>query len=1180
MTANLKRDLIREEAFNTVRSAGISRTKVKHVYETALQGFSITGLTDKEAQKLRNDVQVDYVEPVVKVYASVIKPTIVPPSAACSVPQLVVNGIGSFDIGMASFGTTTDIAGRVVLADPADACGEVSDPVDLSPSDVTGNKIVMIDRGTCDFGLKAYRAQLAGAVGVIIVDNVNNTIPLSVGDGVNSELVTIPVVGITQAAGATIRSAILSNTEANATIEFALPLTYQCMPWGVARVGGGADATGKRAWVIDSGIDMNHPDLNVDQVNSRSFLDGLPSPDDENGHGTHVAGTIAAMDNGIGVVGVAANATVVAIRVLDAGGSGNSSAFIAGLNYVAGILGSNSTDVVNMSLGAPPSRAMEEAVVALAARCRIVVAAGNDGKNINFFSPSRVIHPNVYSVSAMDVNDGLADFSNFGVAVSYAAPGVGILSCFKGGSYSFMDGTSMAAPHVTGLFLLDADLCASKRMNGDKDGNPDPILTVANTADLADNDSDGFSPCSGDLDDNDPAVHPKTEVCDGIDNDNDGLIDEDDVCCPGSVARLYVNAGAGGVNTGLSWSDAFTSLESALSLARKCSQITEIWVAGGTYYPSADEFGNTNPSWNVRTKSFELREGLAVYGGFKGDEALDFDLSERDFVQHPTILDGNVQQDEDADNNVYNVVRNTPLYGQEINETVVLDGFTIRGGYADALTMDGDLVFPYGYGGGMFSYESSPSISNVVFENNFAYSGGGMANLVSDPVLKNIRFNFNEGYSAGAMANEYASPVILNSSFQLNTSEYDGAAISNSFNSSPTIINSSFSGNRVDNTGGGAIYNFNGSSPTIINSIIWGNTAGISNEANIDDIAESIPQISYSIVQGLSSGSGHNQNVDPLFVSQPDIGTGPLGDLSLQPCSPALNAGDPTLTATELGTTDVLGNPRFYSETVSDIGAYELQRGAFGVNITADPGLSVSSGTEVTLTASGATDYLWSETSITAAIMVTPASTTKYTVTGTEGACSDTKEAVVIVDGHPLPVSLVSFSAKAQPNGTVRLEWVTTSEINNAGFDLERSTDLKTIERIGQVAALEGVEMLRKYSFVDEVPYKGRSYYRLSQFDMDGQRKTYSWTSVVLGGDYKIFPNPVTNGGFSVKLDEPRKAVLKLFNAEGKSVDFTASDTRNGTLFLQIPGSMQAGVYLLSVEERGHTTIHKVIVGK
>lgn len=243
--------------------------------------------------------------------------------------------------------------------------------------------------------------------------------------------------------------------------------------WGIARVGGPGDGTGKTAWVIDSGIDPTHPDLNVDEARSTTFLGGKSTPWDENGHGTHVAGTIAAKDDGIGVVGVAAGATVVSVRVLNRQGSGTNSGVIAGVNYVAA--NGERGDVANMSLGGGVSQALDDAVLNASGKVEFALAAGNESDNANNHSPARVNGPNIYTVSAMREGDTWIYFSNFGnPPVDYCAPGVYIYSTYKGGGYATMSGTSMAAPHVAGLLLLGR-INTDGYVTGDPDGNADPI---------------------------------------------------------------------------------------------------------------------------------------------------------------------------------------------------------------------------------------------------------------------------------------------------------------------------------------------------------------------------------------------------------------------------------------------------------------------------------------------------------------------------------------------------------------------------------------------------------------------------------------------------------------------------------------------------------------------------------
>lgn len=248
----------------------------------------------------------------------------------------------------------------------------------------------------------------------------------------------------------------------------------QTTPWGVTRVGGAINgANSGTAWIIDSGIDLDHPDLNVDVANSQTFLGGNSTADDQNGHGTHVAGTVAAIDNNIGVVGVAAGAPVVSIRVLDRRGSGSNSGVIAGVDYVAA--NASSGDAANMSLGGGISTALDNAVLAASSSCPFALAAGNESQNANNSSPARVNGNNVYTVSSMTSSDSWSSFSNYGnPPVDYCAPGSSINSTWKSGGYNTISGTSMAAPHVCGILLIGG-ITSSGTVNGDPDGNPDKI---------------------------------------------------------------------------------------------------------------------------------------------------------------------------------------------------------------------------------------------------------------------------------------------------------------------------------------------------------------------------------------------------------------------------------------------------------------------------------------------------------------------------------------------------------------------------------------------------------------------------------------------------------------------------------------------------------------------------------
>jgi subtilisin len=246
--------------------------------------------------------------------------------------------------------------------------------------------------------------------------------------------------------------------------------------WNISRVGYG-NGIGKTAWIIDTGIDFDHPDLTVDVNRSRSFITGQTSADDGNGHGTHVAGIIGGKNNTFGVLGVASGATLVSLRVLNDEGEGTLSSIIQALAYIN--TNGKAGDVVNMSLGEDVSSpTLNQQVQYTASRgIFIAIAAGNDNQLANQYSPGNANGTNIYTISAVDSLDNFASFSNFGNdVVDYAMPGVRVLSTFSNGRYAYLSGTSMAAPHMAGILLLRGrNFTVSGTAKNDPDGTPDPI---------------------------------------------------------------------------------------------------------------------------------------------------------------------------------------------------------------------------------------------------------------------------------------------------------------------------------------------------------------------------------------------------------------------------------------------------------------------------------------------------------------------------------------------------------------------------------------------------------------------------------------------------------------------------------------------------------------------------------
>ncbi|MBN8208968.1 S8 family peptidase [Bacillus sp. NTK071] len=232
----------------------------------------------------------------------------------------------------------------------------------------------------------------------------------------------------------------------------------QTTPWGIPHIKAdqvhatGNTGSGAKVAVLDTGIDASHEDLNVS--GGASFVSGEPDPfTDGHSHGTHVSGTVAGLNNSVGVLGVAQSASLYAVKVLDSSGSGTYSGIIQGIEWAV----DNNMDIINMSLGGSSgSTALKDAVDnAYNSGVLVVAAAGNEG---TFFGFNTIGYPAKYAsamaVGAVDSNNKRASFSSVGSELEVMAPGVDILSSVPGNSYASYNGTSMASPHVAGAAAL------------------------------------------------------------------------------------------------------------------------------------------------------------------------------------------------------------------------------------------------------------------------------------------------------------------------------------------------------------------------------------------------------------------------------------------------------------------------------------------------------------------------------------------------------------------------------------------------------------------------------------------------------------------------------------------------------------------------------------------------------
>ena len=363
-----------------------------------------------------------------------------------------------------------------------------------------------------------------------------------------------------------------------------------------------------------------------------------------------------------------------------------------------------------------------------------------------------------------------------------------------------------------------------------------------------------------------------------------------------SAATIYVDQHATGSNSGANWDNAFNLLQDALDIALDGDQI---WVAQGIYTPTT---GIT------RTATFELVDGVQMYGGFEGDET---SLNERDWRAHSTILSGDLKGDDvvrtfaNNDENAYHVV----TAGNLDRTYTRLDGFIIQGGNANI----NDEARKTAYGGGLYNNNNtgSPSLANLIFYKNYALVGGGLYNINADALVVNVSWIGNRADFGAAVRSIDCSPTLVNALFIGNSAENVGGAIYNS-NGQPIIKNCTIANNSTrlskgEGGGGGGAYSDKKTHLYLNNCILWGNTSGESNPDQVfneeipgDLINSSYTELHSSLYENGCTGFGTTCyeleiNSNPLFVNPAGVDgiIGTLDDnLRLQASSPAINAGD------------------------------------------------------------------------------------------------------------------------------------------------------------------------------------------------------------------------------------------------------------------------------------------------
>lgn len=253
------------------------------------------------------------------------------------------------------------------------------------------------------------------------------------------------------------------------------PQPLEEITWGIVRI------YAELAWekttgspikvaILDTGIDLDHPDLEGNIKGNVNLIKPNKSGDDDKGHGTHVAGIVAALDNDIGVIGIGPDISLYAVKVLDKKGRGWLSDLIDGLNWCI----NNEMQVINMSFGSlRDNESFHEAIIeTYEAGITQIASAGNNGEYGGAIEyPAK--YPETIAVSAMDQYENFASFSSFGPEIDLIAPGVDIKSAYKRDAYETLSGTSMSAPHVAGVVALMLTT-RPKKYDLDKDKVWDP----------------------------------------------------------------------------------------------------------------------------------------------------------------------------------------------------------------------------------------------------------------------------------------------------------------------------------------------------------------------------------------------------------------------------------------------------------------------------------------------------------------------------------------------------------------------------------------------------------------------------------------------------------------------------------------------------------------------------------
>jgi hypothetical protein len=700
-----------------------------------------------------------------------------------------------------------------------------------------------------------------------------------------------------------------------------------------------------------------------------------------------------------------------------------------------------------------------------------------------------------------------------------------------------------------------------------------------------------------------------------------------------SAATFYVDIDATGNNDGTSWTNAYTDLQSALNAA---SSGDDIWLAEGTYYPSVEVDVDNSGGSNVREVTFQIPNGVSLYGGFDGSESL---LSDRNYFLHTSTLSGDIGVQGDSSDNAYHVI-----FTEDVSSSTVVDGVTITEGYADLLAGNNKNY----HGAGWMNTTtgatlSSPTLTNVTFSNNHAAAwGGGMANYVQNggtcqSVYTNCTFTNNIGpWGGGAIwntgySNGTADITAINCLFIHNGGGGNGGAINNdgrlNAQSNATIINCTFYDN--DAQQGGAIYNdaaSNGTSnATVKNSIFWSNVGGGNSFYNANT---STTTVSYTLLNEATTGVGTTAGLNMIYNTNPLFVNEAIDNFVLSSLSPAIDTGD---NSSNVLSFDLYGNNRIINGTIN-LGPFEADlcfATASSISITECDSVVSPSGNHVWTSTAIYNDTVMNaagcDSIITADIVILNSSNTPLTISScgsyvspsglytwtTTGIYSDTLtntlgcDSIILIDltiNNASNTAITLNACESYTSASGNHTWTnsgtyTDTLVNNVGCDSVLTYNL-TINNVNVNVLQLGDTLMAEatgasYQWLNCLNGLSVLSGEISQTFVAAENGEFAVEIIESGCidtsdcivmnsvgikapttiNTQVFPNP-NKGSFTIDLGNQIAAEIAISDLNGKAV----YSLQNKTGVLAIQSDLTAGVYVISIKTKDSISFAKLMI--